>query len=177
MSKAIAEDSNSSAALAAQIASEIIDKIELWQKNANDFNELLRNCDTLAEFAHKSTNTIQTNLLFAETSILQGKIFLTPFSPDENDVTWLRVQARLLMAQEKFEQSAKLWAKIAELRRNETSAQTQKSYGTGGRPNFMNSTALPNHRRQTSKISPMLSTCFSALTPKFPLPGPKNSIY
>jgi hypothetical protein len=128
MSKTIAEDNNSSAALAAQIASETIDKIELWQKNANDFNELLRNCDTLAEFAHKSNNNIQTNLLFAETSILQGKIFLTPFSPDENDATWLRVQARLLMAQEKFEQSAKLWAKIAELRRNETSAQTQKSW-------------------------------------------------
>lgn len=128
MSKAIVEDSKSSAALAAQIASEIIDKIELWQKDANDFNELLRNCDTLAEFAHKSNNNIQTNLLFAEMSILQGKIFLTPFSPDENDVTWLRVQARLLMAQEKFEQSAKLWAKIAELRRNETPAQTQKSW-------------------------------------------------
>ncbi|MGA2678133.1 MAG: hypothetical protein ABSF37_02395 [Sedimentisphaerales bacterium] len=128
MSKVIAEDSNSSAALAAQIASEIVDKIELWQKNANDFNELLRNCDTLAEFANKSNNNIQTNLLFAETSILQGKIFLTPFSPDENDVTWLRVQARLLMAQEKSEQSAKLWAKIAELRQNETPTQTQKSW-------------------------------------------------
>ncbi|MGB7582303.1 MAG: hypothetical protein WBL85_07665 [Sedimentisphaerales bacterium] len=128
MSKAVIGDSNSSTALAAQIASDTIDKIELWQKDANDFNELLLNCDTLAEFAHKSNNNIQTNLLFAETSILQGKIFLTPFSPDENDVTWLRVQARLLMAQEKFEQSAKLWAKIAELRRNETPAQTQKSW-------------------------------------------------
>jgi len=128
MSRAVVEDSNSSAALAAQIASEIIDKIELWQKNADDFNELLRNCAAIAEFAHKST-TPQTNLLFAETSILQGKTFLTPFSPDENDVTWLRVQARLLMAQEKFAQSAKLWAKIAELRRNDTSGQTQKSYG------------------------------------------------
>ncbi|MGD0551195.1 MAG: hypothetical protein ABSB25_00945 [Sedimentisphaerales bacterium] len=128
MSKAVIEDSNSSAALAAQIASEIIDKIELWQKDADDFNELLRNCAALADFAHKSANTLQTNLLFAETSILQGKIFLMPFSPDENDVTWLRVQARLLMAQEKFEQSAKLWAKIAEFRRNETPAQTQKSW-------------------------------------------------
>ncbi len=129
MSKVIVEDSNSSAALAYQIASEIIDKIELWQKDADDFNELLRNCDTLAEFAHKSNNNIQTNLLFAETSILQGKIFLTPFSPDENDITWLRVQARLLMAQEKFEQTAKLWAKIAESKRNESAGQNRKSYG------------------------------------------------
>ncbi len=129
MSKAIFEDSNSSVILAAQIASDTIDKIELWQKDANDFNELLRNCATLAEFVHKSNNNIQTNLLFAETSILQGKIFLTPFSPDENDITWLRVQARLLMAQEKFDQSAKFWTKIAESKRNETTGQNQKSYG------------------------------------------------
>ncbi len=129
MSKAVIEDSNSSAALTAQIVSEIIDKIELWQKDANNFNELLQNCDTLAEFANKSANSRQTALLFAEVSTLQGKRFLTPFSPDENDVTWLRVQARLLMAQEKFEQSAKLWAKIAELRRNETPEQNQKSWG------------------------------------------------
>jgi hypothetical protein len=100
MSKAVIEDSNSSAALAAQIASKIVDEIELWQKDANDFNELLRNCGTLAEFAHKSSNNIQTNMLFAEMSILQGKTFLTPFSPDEND-----------------------------LRRNEPGRVNQKSYG------------------------------------------------
>jgi hypothetical protein len=128
MSKAVIGDSSSSAALAAQIASDTIDKIELWQKDANDFNELLRNCDTLAEFANKSVNSRQTALLLAEASIIEGKSILTPFSPDENDITWLRVQARLLMAQEKFEQSAKLWAKIAELRRNETPTQTQKSW-------------------------------------------------
>jgi hypothetical protein len=129
MSKAVIEDSNSSAALAAQIASEIIDKIELWQKDANDFNELLQNCDTLAGFAHKSANSRQTALLFAEVSTLEGKRGQEPFpSTDENDITWLRVQARLLMAQEKFEQSAKLWAKIAELRRNETPSQIQKSW-------------------------------------------------
>jgi hypothetical protein len=32
------------------------------------------------------------------------------------------------MAQEKFDQSAKLWAKIAELRRNEIPAQIQKNW-------------------------------------------------
>ena len=128
MSRDVAEDNNSSAALAAQIASEIIDKIELWQKDANDFNELLQNCDTLADFANKSANSRQTALLFAEVSTLEGKRFLIPFSPDENDINWLRVQARILMAEDKFGQSAKLWAKIAELRRNETAGQTQKSW-------------------------------------------------
>jgi hypothetical protein len=128
MSKAIIGDSNSSAALAAQIASDIIDKIELRQKNANDFNELLRNCDALAGFAHKSADTPQTNLLLAEASILNGKTSVTAF-PVTDDTISLRVQARLLMQEEKFEQSAKLWAKIAELRRNETPTQTQKSWG------------------------------------------------
>ncbi len=130
MSKAIIGDSNSSAALAAQIASEIIDKIELWQKDTNDFNELLRNCDTLAEFAHKSANSRQTALLWVEVSTLEGKRGQEPFlSSDENNTSSLRVQARLLIAQEKFEQSAKLWAKIAESKRNETSGQNDKSYG------------------------------------------------
>ena len=128
MSKAIVEDSNSSAELAAQIASDIIDKIELRQKDASDFNELLRNGDTLAEFAHKSADTPQTNLLLAEASILNGKTSVPPF-PITYDTISLRVQARLLMQEEKFEQSAKLWAKIAELRRNELPEQNNKSYG------------------------------------------------
>lgn len=127
MSKAVIEDSNSSAGLAAQIASDTIDKIELWQKDANDFNELLQNCDTLAEFARTSADAPQTNLLLAEVSILNGKTSVTAF-PLTDDTISLRVQARLLMHEEKFEQSAKLWAKIAELRRNETPAQTQKSW-------------------------------------------------
>jgi hypothetical protein len=130
MSKAVAEDSNSSAALAAQITSEIIDKIELWQKDANDYDELLRNCAALAEFARKSANTYQTNLLFAEISIIKEKRGQEPFlSVNETDTISLRVQARLLMAQEKFDQSAKLWAKIAESKRNENTGQNQKSYG------------------------------------------------
>ena len=128
MLKAIDEDTNSPAVLAAQIASEIIDKIELWQKDANDFNKLLQNCYALAEFAHKSADTPQTNLLLAEASILNGKTSVTTF-PLTDDTISLRVQARLLMAQEKFDQSAKLWAKIAESKRNETAGQNQKSYG------------------------------------------------
>ena len=129
MSKAVIGDSNSSATLAAQIASKIIDKIELWQKDANDFNQLLKNCDTLAEFAYKSANTYQTNLLLAEVSLIEGKKIEWPLPSNNEDIIWLRVQARLLMAQEKFDQSAKLWAKIAEMRRNDLTIQNQKSYG------------------------------------------------
>jgi hypothetical protein len=131
MSKAIVEDSNSSAALACQIASEIIDKIELWQKDACDFNELLQNCITLAEFAHKSENNRQTALLSAEASILAGKNGQELFLPaDENDPRdpGLRVQARLLMAQDKFDRSAAQWTKIEWLYIN-ASPRNYKSYG------------------------------------------------
>jgi hypothetical protein len=126
MSKALFDDSSSMVPAAARIASDIIDKIELWQKDANDFNELLRNCAVLADFAHKSANSYQTNLLWAEVSLIEGKKVEEPLPSNNEDVLWLRVQARLLMQEEKFDQSAKLWAKIAESRRNE---QNQKSYG------------------------------------------------
>jgi hypothetical protein len=130
MSKAIIIDSGSMAPSAVQIVSEIVDKIELWQKDANDFNQMLLDCNTLAEFADKSINSRQTALILAELSILQGKRGQAPFLPaDENDVNWLRFQARLLMAQDKFEQSAKLWAKIAERQRIDMSSQNQKSWG------------------------------------------------
>jgi tetratricopeptide (TPR) repeat protein len=130
MSKAVIIDSGSMAPSAAQITSEIVNKIELWQQDANDFNQMLLDCNTLADFANKSLNSRQTALILAELSILQGKRFLTPFSQtDENDITWLRVQARLLMQEGSFEKSAKLWAKIAESRRYETTGSNQKSYG------------------------------------------------
>jgi hypothetical protein len=47
---------------------------------------------------------------------------------DKNDVNGLRAQARLLMAKGDFSQSARLWAKIAEIRRNDTTELNQKSY-------------------------------------------------
>ncbi len=128
MSKAIAEDSNSSAVLAAQIASDIVDKIELWQKDANDSNKLLKNCNTLAEFTNKSERTSQTALLLAEVLLLEGKTIDYPLPSNNEDVIWLRVQARVLMQQEKFDQSAKLWSKIAESKRNETAGQNNKNY-------------------------------------------------
>ena len=130
MSKAIIDDSGSIAPVAAHIVSTIFDKIELWQKDANDFNELLQNCHTLAVFANKSANTYQTALLLAEVLLLEGKTvdYSLP-SNNENDPIWLCVTARLLMTQEKFEQSAKLWAGIAESKRNESTGRNQKSYG------------------------------------------------
>jgi hypothetical protein len=139
MAKAITIDSGSMAPLAAELTLEIIDRIELWQQKARDFNQMLLDCNTLAEFAHKSIDNRQTALLLAETSILSGKRGQPALSrvegesfslpADENNINWLRPKARLLMAQDSFEQSARLWAKIAELRRNDNPAQNKKSWG------------------------------------------------
>ena len=133
MSWAVDSNDNSIAPQAVSLLSEVLDKIELWQQDANDFNQMLQNCATLAalaEFANKSANSRQTGLILAEISILQGKRGQVHFPPaDENDIDGLRVQARLLMAKGDFEQAALLWAKIAESRRNDTAGLNHKSYG------------------------------------------------
>ncbi len=125
MSKAITDDSGSPAPVAFHTASSIVEKIELWQRDSNDFNELLRNCLTLAEYCNKSMNTPQSTIVLAEISILNGKIPVNGFTNDESS---LRVQARALMQEQKFEQAAKIWAKMAESRRNEFIGR-QRSYG------------------------------------------------
>ncbi|MFH1370724.1 MAG: hypothetical protein ABII09_05505 [Planctomycetota bacterium] len=133
MSKAVNENNNSLTPLAGQITYEILNKIEIWQQNALDFNQMLLDCNTLAEFAHKSIDNRQTALLLAESSILRGDLNLAQsllnLLADENDIGWLRPQARLLMARGEFEQSAKLWARITELRRNDMTELNRKSYG------------------------------------------------
>ena len=124
-------DSVSAEGIANYVANNYQQKKQDWHKSTHQGIRTGFGPKSLQTRGQQRSNShnIQTNLLFAETSILQGKIFLTPFSPDENDVTWLRVQARLLMAQGKFDQSAKSWTKIAESKRNETTGQNQKSYG------------------------------------------------
>jgi hypothetical protein len=133
MSQAIIPNSGSMAPVAAGIASEITDKIELWQQDANDFNQMLLDCNALAEFAHKILNSRQTALILAEMGkrcqLALSGVEGEPFSSvDENDSNWLRPKARLLMAQGDFNQAAILWAKVAEIRRNDIPAVNQKSW-------------------------------------------------
>jgi tetratricopeptide (TPR) repeat protein len=129
MSKAIDTNDISIAPQAVALLSEILDKIELWQQNAVDYNQLLKNCETLAEYTFKSADTAQNNLLLAEVLILHGKRVNRPLPSNNEDIIWLRVMARMLMAQNKFEQAVKLWAQIAEPKRNQSAEQSHKSYG------------------------------------------------
>ncbi len=121
----------STAQFAVSLLSEILDRIELWQQTG-DFSQILRDCNTIAEFAHKSVRNRQTTLLFAETLILNGNPDraqnLLNTLAEENDVSWLRPEARLLTAEDKFEQAAKLWAEIAEMRRNDTAELNRRSW-------------------------------------------------
>jgi tetratricopeptide (TPR) repeat protein len=129
MSKAVDANDDSLPPQAVLLLSEILDKIELWQQNAADFNQLLKNCGTLAEYVHKSVGTSQTNLLLAEVTILEGKKIDWLFPSNDEGALWPRVTTRLLMQQKKFDQSAKSWAQIAESKRNESAGQNKKSYG------------------------------------------------
>jgi hypothetical protein len=126
MSKAINANYNSPPQQVVLLLSEILDKIELCQQNARDFNEMLRNCDNLAQFTYSSLNDRQTAVILAEISILEGeKVSLG----NENDTSWMRPKARLLMVQGNFEQSSRLWTKIAELRSSDEKSPNRKSYG------------------------------------------------
>jgi hypothetical protein len=128
MSKAVDANDDSLPPQTVLLLSEILDKIELWQQNAADYNQLLKNCETLAEYAFKSADTAQNNLLLAEVLILNGKGVKRPLPSNNEDTIWLRVMARTLMAQNKFEQAVKLWAQIAESKRNQSAEQSRKSY-------------------------------------------------
>ncbi|MBN2020081.1 MAG: hypothetical protein JW749_07645 [Sedimentisphaerales bacterium] len=130
MRKAIDDNDCSTAPQIFSLLSEILDKIELWQQDARDFNQMLLDCAALADFADKCLNIRQANLILAEFTILQGKRYQKPFpTNNENDTTRLRVMARHTMAEGNYNQAAKLWADAAELRRNETAGNNKKSYG------------------------------------------------
>ncbi|MGA2093804.1 MAG: hypothetical protein ABSH16_10415 [Sedimentisphaerales bacterium] len=130
MSKAVDANDDSLPPQAVSLLSEILDKIELWQQNARDFNEMLQNCANLAQFAHKSLNDRKTICILAEFSVIQKKDCPEPFSSiDEDDINTMRPIARLLVLQGNFERAARLWTKIVELRRNDLQSPNQKSYG------------------------------------------------
>ena len=129
ISKTIDTNDCSIAPEAVSLLSEALDKIELWQQKAADYNQMLLDCGALADFSNKCLNSRQTALIFAEVLALQRKRGQESFpAVDENDINWLRAKARLLIAQGDYEHSARLWAKIAELRRNDIPEQNQKSW-------------------------------------------------
>lgn len=133
MTRALNQIDSSKADRLFSLLSEILDKIELLEHQVDDFNQMLLDCNTLAEFASNIRKSPKNVLPFAEVSILRADLdraaFLLSTAADENDIRWLRPEARLLMAQGNFAEAARLWAKIADLHRNETAETNRKSYG------------------------------------------------
>ena len=132
--------SGSLAADALQLLSEIAEKIDYLQSQANDFEKMMQECKELAEYCHKSLNGRQSCLILAEISLFaagkeKGKLsdadkLLSELAPEANtvDLDFNRCRARLLCKQDRFEESGRLWAEIAKIRKAESLSNQQRSW-------------------------------------------------
>jgi hypothetical protein len=66
---AIQDDSGSLAGEVMELLSEVVDTIDEFKLQADDFGKTIQDCKKLAEFSHKSTNDRQSGLLLTEISI------------------------------------------------------------------------------------------------------------
>jgi len=140
MVSAVVYDSGSLAPEVTQLLSEVVDKIEQFETQAEDFNKMLNNCIKLAEFGNKSLNNRQTALLLAEflvfaadneqSRLTEAESLLNTLAEetDSGDVDFLRCRARLLAEQGEFEAAAGLWAKLCEMRKDELALTNQQSW-------------------------------------------------
>jgi tetratricopeptide (TPR) repeat protein len=140
MVSAIVYDSGSLAPQVTQLLSEVVDKIEQFETQAEDFNKMLNDCIELAKFGNKSLNNRQTALLLAEflvfaadneqSRLTEAESLLNTLAEetDSGDVNFLRCRARLLAEQGEFEAAAGLWAKLCEMRKDELALTNQQSW-------------------------------------------------
>ena len=140
MVSAIVYDSGSLAPQVTQLLSEVVDKIEQFETQAEDFNKMLNDCIELAKFSNKSLDNRQTALLLAEflvfaadneqSRLTEAERLLNTLveETDSGDVDFLRCRARLLAEQGEFEAAAGLWAKLCEMRKDELALTNQQSW-------------------------------------------------
>ena len=139
MVSAIVFDSGSIAPDVTQLLSGVVENIEQCEAQADDFNKMLDNCVKLAEFSNILNNR-QTNLLFAEILVLaadserngliEAENLLSAFAEkaDTNDIDFLRCRARLLAKQHRFDEAARLWAKLCRIQESEPSLANQRRW-------------------------------------------------
>jgi len=141
MVSAVTSDNGSLAPEVAQLLSEIVENIEQFETGAGDFNKMLDSCRQLAELSNKSLNNRQTALLLAEilvfaadneqgNGLIEAENLLNIFAgqADANDVDFLRCRARLLAKQHRFDEAARLWAKLCRMQEGEVSLANQRSW-------------------------------------------------
>ncbi len=139
---AIRVDSGSLAGVVRELLAEVIERIDEFETEPAGLYsvEMMENCKKLAKFSYLSLDDRQPGLFLAEISIFaadkdKGKLsavekLLNILAGDDrdDDVDFLRCQARLLCEQGKFERAAGLWAQVAEIRRRQMSSANQRSW-------------------------------------------------
>jgi tetratricopeptide (TPR) repeat protein len=129
------------------LLSEIINKIDQLQEHSNDFPKLVSNCEKIARSCERiSLSTFglvpvsQARLYLAEISVFaalnkQEKLLAVKKllddlpSNDKNDnANFTRCRARLLTAQGKFAEVARLWAHIAKTQKNHTIGSNKQTW-------------------------------------------------
>ena len=128
---------------AIQLLSEFIDKTEYYQTMFGDFSKITKDCYTLAcycwDFAGESDSR-RAALILAETSTFitekdKSKSYAAcelvdswGKQGDTNDIDLLRCRARLLTAQGKSTEAARLWAQLANMQKIESQQKNQQSW-------------------------------------------------
>jgi tetratricopeptide (TPR) repeat protein len=139
---AIRVDSGSLAGVVRELLAEVIERIDEFETEPAGLYsvEMMENCKKLAKFSYLSLDDRQPGLFLAEISIFAAdkdkeklsavEKLLNILAGDgrDDDVDFLRCQARLFCEQGKFERAAGLWAQVAEMRKNELPSSNQRSW-------------------------------------------------
>jgi hypothetical protein len=123
-----------------ELLSEVIDEIERYETKENSFAEMVQGYEKIAQFSHDCLGQRRSALLLAEVLVLtaakdeerlsEAEKLLNEVDQDKdvNDVNLLRCRARFLMAQGKFDQAARLWARAADMRKAESPSAKNRSW-------------------------------------------------
>jgi tetratricopeptide (TPR) repeat protein len=128
---------------AASLLGQIIDNIDRLQQSTDDFPKIIKDCQTIARYCYKAATTTdglipveQAGLYMAEISLFESRSRLSEIekllaiSSEAAPRPWpdfIRCKARLLMAQGKREEAAKLWAQLVEIHKDITKAPNARS--------------------------------------------------
>jgi tetratricopeptide (TPR) repeat protein len=128
---------------AMELLSEIIEKIDYYQAKLDGFPKMIKDSYKLAIYCRDYSNAGDSRhaaLMLAEISTFvtekeQRKLFLASElvnslakQDDASDISLLRCRARLLTAQGKFAEAARLWAQIAKIQQNNTNGAYQRTW-------------------------------------------------
>lgn len=128
---------------AMELLSEIIEKVDYYQAKPDGFPKMIKDSFKLASYCrdHASAEDSRlVTLMLAEICIFvkekeQGKLILASElinsvtkQGNNNDINLLRCRARLLTAQGKYFEAARLWAQIAQMQKNHTVGTNQQTW-------------------------------------------------